>query len=202
MRILLITLSNHIARNPLCMLVTLRFFGRDKTRVDCAMNRIISELNRCGLLTYEHTPAATHCDLLGMHIDGDRKEIHMTAKRFRRIKWALKWVLRKRKVRGRTLERIIGHTTFAALLNCNVLSVTHTEYKLISKHYEHPSLIWNSVRREVENVRSFAFTPMLFRSQMAQRNVGSRCLRERIWCSHCKVDSKSCSTQWPNQRAK
>ena len=60
-------------------------FGRDRARADCAMNRIISELDSCGLLTHEHTPAATQCDLLGMHIDGDRKEIHMTAKRYWRI---------------------------------------------------------------------------------------------------------------------
>ena len=124
--------------------------GRDKARADGAMNRISSELNSCGLLTHEHTPAATQCDLLGMHIGGDRKEIQMTAKRYWRIRWALGCMLRKRRVRGRTLERIIGHTTFAALLNRSARSVTRTVYKLISKHDEHPSVLWYSVRREVE----------------------------------------------------
>ena len=102
-------------------------FSRDKTRVDSAINRIISELSSCGLLTHEHTPAATQCDPLGMHIDGDRKEIHMTAKGYWIIRWASEWMPRRWKVRDRTLERIIGHTTFAALLNRNALSVTRTQ---------------------------------------------------------------------------
>ena len=97
--------------------------------VDAAMEKVIIVLNSCGLLTHEHTVAEPDCKLLGLQIDGRRKEICMTGKRYWRIKWAIEWVLRKKKVKGRILERIIGHYTFAALLNRNALSVTHTIYK-------------------------------------------------------------------------
>ena len=127
-------------------------FGRDREEVDRVMGKIICELNRCKLLTHEHTPADTQCELLGMFVDGEKKEIRMTSKRFWRIRWGLEWMLRKGKVRGRLLEKIIGHVTFAALLNRNALSVTHTVYKFIRKHYDSPALLWYTVRRELETL--------------------------------------------------
>ena len=96
--------------------------------VNKAMEKVIVVLNSCGLLTHEHTVAEPECKLLGLQIDGTRKEICMTGKRYWRIKWAIEWVLRKKKVKGRILERIVGHYTFAALLNRNALSVTHTHH--------------------------------------------------------------------------
>ena len=122
-------------------------FGRDPKRVDQVMSRIVSELNQKGLLTHELVPASTKCELLGLHFDGVRKEISMTTKRYRRIRWSIEWVLRKKRVTGRLLERIIGHTTFAALLNRNAMSVTHTVYKFIRKHYDDPACLWYNVRR-------------------------------------------------------
>ena len=108
--------------------------GRDKKLVDAAMEKVIVVLNSCGLLTHEHTVAEPDCKLLGLQIDGRRKEICMTGKRYWRIKWAIEWVLRKKKVKGRILERIIGHYTFAALLNRNALSVTHTPFTSVAEN--------------------------------------------------------------------
>ena len=102
--------------------------GRDKNVVDAAMEKVIAVFNSCGLLTHEHTTAEPECKLLGLQIDGKRKDICMTGKRCWRIKWAIEWVLRKKKVKGWILERILGHYTFAALLNRNALSVTHTTF--------------------------------------------------------------------------
>ena len=59
----------------------------------------------------------------------------MTGKRYWRIKWAIEWVLRKKKVMGRVSERIIGRYTFAAFLNRNALSVTHTIFKFCRINY-------------------------------------------------------------------
>ena len=121
--------ENTFVHHPLRFVVyvdNIAIFGRDKEMVNKAMEKVIVVLNSCGLLTHEHTEAEPECKLLGLQIDGTRKEICMTGKRYWRIKWAIEWVLRKKKVKGRILERIVGHYTFAALLNRNALSVTHT----------------------------------------------------------------------------
>ena len=92
----------HLSSASLSYVDNIAVFGRDRAGVDQAMHKIISELNACGLLTHDHTPASSQCELLGMHIDGERREIRMTAKRHWRVKWALEWILRKRRVLGKT----------------------------------------------------------------------------------------------------
>ena len=152
--------ENTFVHHPLRFVVyadNIAMLGRDKKLVDAAMEKVIAVLNVCGLLTHEHTTAEPECKLLGLQIDGKRKDICMTGKRYWRIKWAIEWVLRKKKVKGRILER--DTTCFSALLSSNALSVTHAIYKFCRKHYDTPAHLWYSVRRELETM--FGLLPTL-----------------------------------------
>ena len=57
-------------------------FGLNKESVDSIMAKIKDSLNQKGLLTHEHVPANTNCELLGLRVDGVRKELRMSGKRF------------------------------------------------------------------------------------------------------------------------
>ena len=128
-------------------------FGRNAVLVNDMMRRVESRLNDVGLLTHELTLASTNTELLGLVVDGKRKEIRMSPKRFWRIRYAIEWVLSREKVSGKTIERIIGHITFASLLERCTLSVPHTIYKFIQKYYYTEGRLWKSVREELQALR-------------------------------------------------
>ena len=92
------------------------------------MANIKTSLNSNGLVTHEHVPVCTDCELSGLRVDGKRKGFRMSSRRYCRFKYALEWALQARKVSGKQLERIIGHTTFAFLLERSTLSIPHTVY--------------------------------------------------------------------------
>ena len=97
--------------------------------------------------------ASTNTELLGLVVDGKRKEIRMSPRRYWRIRYAIEWVLSREKVSGKTIERIIGHITFASLLERCTLSVPHTIYKFIQKYYYTEGRLWKSVREELLALR-------------------------------------------------
>ena len=76
-------------------------FGLDAEAVDDIMSNIKISLNNSGLLTHEHVPACTDCELLGLRVDGKRKELRMSSRRYWRIRYALGWALQARKVSGK-----------------------------------------------------------------------------------------------------
>ena len=64
-------------------------FGLDAETVDTIMAKIKINLHNSGLLTHEHVPACTDCELWGLRADGKRKELRMSSRRYWRIKYAL-----------------------------------------------------------------------------------------------------------------
>ena len=125
--------------------------------VNKGMAKIKKSLNSSGVLTHEHVPACTDCELLGLRVDGKQKELRMSSRRYWRIKYALEWDLQARKASGKQLERIIGHTTFASLLERITLSIPHSVYKFIRKQYDSTARLWKKRKRGVTSiVGSFA----------------------------------------------
>ena len=127
--------------------------GLDAETVDKLMGKI--SLNTSGLLTHEHVPACTDCELWGLRVDGKRKELRMSSRRYWRIKYALEGALQARRVSGKQLERIIGHTTFASLLERGTLSIPHTVYKLIRKHYDSTARLWKASEKSYKHCWEF-----------------------------------------------
>ena len=68
-------------------------FGLQAETIDKIMAKIKTSVNKSGLLTHEHVPACTDCELLDLSVDGKRKELRMSSRRYWRIKYALEWDL-------------------------------------------------------------------------------------------------------------
>ena len=103
--------------------------GLQAETVDKIRANIKASLTNSKLITHEQVSAGTDCELLGLRVDGKRKERRIRSTRGWRIKYSLEWALQAGKISGKQLERITGHTTFASLLERSTLSIPITVYK-------------------------------------------------------------------------
>ena len=81
-------------------------------------------------------------------------------------------MLRRRRLRGDHLEKLLGHLTFVFLLRRPFLSVFNAVYKFVRFSYTEASVMWKTVRDELECARGLlplvradwkaAWTPRVF----------------------------------------
>ncbi|CAE8643896.1 unnamed protein product [Polarella glacialis] len=124
--------------------------GYAQDEVDRALGKVVEALNRVGLETHEEESAKPLAIALGIELDGVKRRTRLTDKRFWRLHAVLTWALRRKKLRGEQLEIILGHCTFAAMVNRNLLSVFSASYKFIRAKYLENCGLWKSVRSELE----------------------------------------------------
>ena len=108
-------------------------------------------MDRVGLVMNEHEDATGHdIELLGHVIRPDPPEIRLKPARAWKLRGAVRHLLRRRVVSGRVVEVIVGHFTYAFLLNRGLLSVFSATYKFIRSAYVQSQKLWPSVRQELE----------------------------------------------------
>ena len=99
----------------------------DKSFVDDTLEACCETFNSKGLTLHE-TEKSEQLDALGVHLDGQRKSAQIGARRFWRIRGALRALLAMGRCTGAALEVIIGHCTFAGLLARDSLACFRTCY--------------------------------------------------------------------------
>ena len=124
--------------------------GTDKVQVDTAMKEVALHLDSHGLKTHEKEPAATVIEALGVELDGERHRVRLSSSRYWRLDSALRWALSRRTLRGDQLEVLLGHCTFAAMVDRSLLSVFHTVYKFVRSMYHSAAPLWKSCRDELQ----------------------------------------------------
>ena len=87
---------------------------------------------------------------MGTHLDGRRLRTLIKSQRYWKLKLAIRYALRRKKLDGITVEIIVGHCTFCALICRGTLSVFHTVYRFIAVSYYEQSVVWDSVREELQ----------------------------------------------------
>ncbi len=123
--------------------------GWNEDDVNSALDSSISTLENCGLKTHEKSSARPVDEMLGMQVDGIRLRCRCAPTRFWKLYKTLEWALSRRCLDGRTLECIVGHCTYVALLNRPSSSIFCNVYKYIRSKYNEPCRIWKSVRDEL-----------------------------------------------------
>ena len=109
-------------------------------------------VNRAGLVIHEHEDAVGKpVELLGHGIHPNPPAIRLQASRVWKLGAAVQHMLRRRNVSGRAVEVIVGHFTYAFLLNRCLLPVLSTAYKFIRNAYVEVVKLWPSVSSEFEN---------------------------------------------------
>ena len=111
-------------------------------------DRIGRALRERGLPTHE-VEAGKGLETLGWKFSSDHPFVQVTPKRMWKLRLATLELLKVGRCDGKLLERMIGHYTFAGLLNRGFLSIFQASYVFIRKHYTDWVELWPEVRREL-----------------------------------------------------
>lgn len=106
-------------------------------------------LNKHGLPTHE-VEAGYGLETLGWAFSADHPRVSITSKRLWRMRLATLELLKDGKANGRTIERLVGHYTFAGLMQRGMLSVFQAVYCFIRKNYDSAVELWPEVKRELK----------------------------------------------------
>ena len=88
-------------------------------------------------------------DTLGWHFSESSPSVAVTPRRLWKLRFGVQELLKKGWSDGKTVEKIIGHLTFAALLRRELLSCFQACYVFVRKMYTKHCRLWPEVRREL-----------------------------------------------------
>ena len=125
--------------------------------VEEVMRDLQAAFNGAGLLLHGSEISSGATDALGCTVEGNRLRSRVSNERLWKIHHGIKALLKRGRCTGKLLEVIVGHCTFAGLMNRQSLSVFHAVYKFIRRHYSQSAPLWKSVRDELK-----AFSGLLF----------------------------------------
>ena len=106
------------------------------------------KLNERGLPTHE-VEAGKGIETLGWLFSASHPTVTVTQKRLWKLRLGTKELLKVGKASGKTIEKLVGHYTFAGLLQRGFLSCFQATYVFIRKHYETEVPLWPEVSREL-----------------------------------------------------
>ena len=109
-----------------------------------------AKLNQHGLPTHE-VEAGQGIETLGWLFTGGHPTVSVTRKRLWKLRLATLELLKVGRTNGKTIEKIVGHYTFAGLLQRGFLSCFQATYVFIRKHYDEDTELWDEVKRELRS---------------------------------------------------
>ena len=128
----------------------LSIIGLDPASVQQALDGGIDALESAGLETHERAFGGSAMDMLGVEVNPEFQCTRLTDTRYWRLERGIDAALRRRRLRGRAVEAILGHCTFAGLLARQSLSIFHASYKFLRLNYEEAAVVWQSLRKELQ----------------------------------------------------
>lgn len=108
---------------------------QDRATVEHVMESLEKSFSEAGLEVHTTEISDGAVKALGCIIEGEKHRSRVNPDRLWKIFNGIQALLRRRKCSGRALEIIVGHCTFAALMNRCTLSCFSSIYKFIMKHY-------------------------------------------------------------------
>ena len=120
----------------------------DRTLVETAIHEITETFECEGLKLHPGEIKSHNVEALGCRLSGRDRRASLKPARLWKLRQAIRYLLKLPRVCGRTLEVVLGHATYCALLNRNLMPIFHSTYKFIRKHYQQKVALWPSVRQE------------------------------------------------------
>ena len=109
---------------------------------------VSAEFQARGLPTHP-VESGVGMDTLGWHFSESSPSVAVTPRRLWKLRFGVQELLKKGWSDGKTVEKIIGHLTFAALLRRELLSCFQACYVFVRKMYTKHCRLWPEVRREL-----------------------------------------------------
>ncbi|CAK0826987.1 unnamed protein product [Prorocentrum cordatum] len=139
--------------------------GTDSEWVAALVRRVSDALRARGLEVKAEDHAGElpgESEALGWCIDRGRCIVRPTRARLWRARLAVRGVLGRGRLRGRDLEKLLGHLVFISLIKREGMSLFWSCYAFVRKCYDKETGLWPAVRRELEYWDGIA--PLLWRS--------------------------------------
>eukprot|EP00438_Fugacium_kawagutii_P006869 Skav205284 [mRNA] locus=scaffold1690:137803:145924:+ [translate_table: standard] len=126
----------------------LHVMGTNKDEVVDRFRRAIKELEDCGLTVHEVEELEQNTKILGWEYE-DPGSFRPSRQRIWRLRIAIRAILKRGRVSGHQLERLLGHIAFASLGKREMFSMLGESYTFVQRHRSREAPIWKSVRREL-----------------------------------------------------
>eukprot|EP00971_Amphidinium_carterae_P343868 6483901-Amphidinium_carterae.1 len=108
--------------------------GTDCEKVRTMASAVYEHLTGAGLQVHEVEGPGTQVECLGWQIDGKNGVVAPTRRRLWKLKLVLQTVLQRGRLRGKDLEKIVGHATFVLLVHRPALALLSAVYPFITKN--------------------------------------------------------------------
>jgi hypothetical protein len=133
----------------------LHVLGTDRGEVVRRFRSAVEELKACGLTVHEVEECETSSKILGWEFD-ENGNFRPSRHRIWRRRMAIRHVLRRGRISGSQLERLLGHIAFASLGKREMFSMLGECYTFVQRHHGYEAPLWKSVRKELSCWESLA----------------------------------------------
>ncbi|CAK0856443.1 unnamed protein product [Prorocentrum cordatum] len=123
--------------------------GFDGAEVSSSFAAATTRFDAAGLRTHGTDIQRGRGVTLGCVLDGVSLTTRLTAKRYWRVRQGVSWALSCRALPGWTWEIVLGHCTYCATCNRDLLPVFNAMYKFIAAHYQEAAPLWPTARAEM-----------------------------------------------------
>ncbi|CAK0866856.1 unnamed protein product [Prorocentrum cordatum] len=127
--------------------------GKSARCVNDRLQYISQRLQSLGLAVHELQPASEDAEFLGLTLRRGR-ELSVRHKNISRLRYALEEILKRGRCSGALMRVLVGHITWTTLMRREGLSILQSVYAFVEFAGSTPSTLWQSVRRELWQVRS------------------------------------------------
>ena len=110
--------------------------------------QVQSALEERGLPTHD-IEASVGGQTLGWEFSEHEPAVHLSRGRLWKYRLGVQELLKRGRCSSRTLEKIVGHLTFAGLIRREFLSIFQACYVYIRRGFSEGTLLWGAVRREL-----------------------------------------------------
>ncbi len=121
--------------------------GARRMAVEDSLAETAAAFDDDGLATHEAEVTALDAIAVGVNVNLLKHRVSLSQKRYWRVRQALRFALRCRRLPGHIWEVLIGHATYCGLVERGSLSAFHAIYAFIHKQYYTAASLWLSAAR-------------------------------------------------------
>ncbi|CAK0895237.1 unnamed protein product, partial [Prorocentrum cordatum] len=166
-------------------------FGCDKAEVGAMHRQALEGIRQAGFHVHEIEQVSTSLDIVGVHLDGDKKVVRLSSARAWRLHAGLHALARRGRCTGREMRAILGHLCFAFLLRRPCLSCIAASFAFAEAAGGEPKNLWPSVKREL--LIAAAILPR------AYADIGAGWLDQVVATDACDTGLGVCAAEWDSR---
>ena len=124
--------------------------GLDADVVQRVKDQAVSHLRKLGFRIHEEIDASERVQSLGFEVDGRAGVVRPMKDKLMKVIATFHWLTRRPRLRGRAVEKVIGHATHFMLLRRDLLSVFRHLYDFARVNYDRRVRLWPEAAREAK----------------------------------------------------